>query len=54
MLRTRDKWLQPWQDTWKRKSFSDTNQRQFLQWDLERRAIREKIKKVAWLSSQNK
>jgi hypothetical protein len=47
MLRTRDRWLQPWQDIWQRRSFSDSNQRQFVQWDAERKAIRERIKELA-------
>jgi len=44
MLRMRDRWLTPWQMIWNRKSFSSSNQKQFLQWDAERKAIREKIK----------
>jgi hypothetical protein len=47
MLRTRDRWLQPWQDIWKRRSFSFLNQRKFLQWDAERKAIRERIKELS-------
>lgn len=47
MLRIRDRWLQPWQDVWNRKSFSHKDQRQFVQWDSERQAIRERIKEVS-------
>ena len=47
MLRTRDRWLQPWHDIWNRRSFSFLNQRQFLQWDAERKAIRERIKELS-------
>jgi hypothetical protein len=48
MLRTRDRWLQPWQDIWKRRSFSFVNQKQYERWDAERRAIRERIKALAY------
>jgi hypothetical protein len=47
MLRDRDRLLTEWHTVWKRKHFAGINQKRCLQWDAERREIRERIKELS-------